>query len=116
MNVNEYIEKNLPLTLRECAEDNYPFFALPKPYNVPCASGMFQEMYYWDTYFTNVGHLIDGNAKQAKNNVENLASMADRFGFVLNGNRAEYETPPMLGWTYGAYRYLCKVICDTNDN
>ena len=29
---------------------------------------------------------------------------------------AEYETPPMLGWTYGAYRYLCKVICDTNDN
>lgn len=99
MNVNEYIEKKLPLTLRECAEDNYPFFALPKPYNVPCAPGMFQEMYYWDTYFTNIGHLIDGNAKQAKNNVENLASMADRFGFVLNGNRAEFlnnSQPPFL--------------------
>ena len=23
---------------------------------------------------------------------------------------AEYETPPMLGWTYGAYRYLNNVV------
>ena len=99
MTVNEYIEKNLPLTLRSCPCDDPPFFALPKPYNVPCASGMFQEMYYWDTYFTNIGHIIDGNLLQAKNNVDNLIAMASRFGFVLNGNRVEFlnnSQPPFM--------------------
>ena len=97
--INEYIKHYLPLTVRESKEDNYPFFALPKPYNVPCADGMFQEMYYWDTYFTNRGLLLDGNVEQAKNNVENLAAMAERFGFVLNGNRAEFlnnSQPPFM--------------------
>ena len=97
--INAYIKENLPKTQRECREDNYPFFALPKPYNVPCASGMFQEMYYWDTYFTNRGLIIDGNIEQAKNNVENLMAMAERFGFVLNGNRVEFlnnSQPPFL--------------------
>ena len=99
MTINDYIKENLPKTLRECKEDNYPFFALPRPYNVPCASGMFQEMYYWDTYFTNRGLILDGNVEQARNNVDNLAAMAERFGFVLNGNRAEFlnnSQPPFL--------------------
>jgi alpha,alpha-trehalase len=97
--INEYIRINLAKTLREQREDSYPFFALPKPYNVPCASGMFQEMYYWDTYFTNRGLLLDGNVEQARNNVDNLLAMADRFGFVLNGNRAEFlnnSQPPFM--------------------
>ena len=97
--INEYIKLNMPKTLRESREDNYPFFALPKSYNVPCASGMFQEMYYWDTYFTNRGLIIDGNVEQARNNVDNLLAMADRFGFVLNGNRAEFlnnSQPPFM--------------------
>jgi len=97
--IDAYIKENLPKTLRECREDSYPFYALPKPYNVPCASGMFQEMYYWDTYFTNRGLILDGNIEQAKNNVENLAAMAERFGFVLNGNRAEFlnnSQPPFM--------------------
>ena len=88
--INEYIKANMPRTVRECETDSYPFFALPKPYNVPCASGMFQEMYYWDTYFTNRGLVIDGEVGQARNNVDNLVAMADRFGFVLNGNRVEF--------------------------
>ena len=97
--INEYIKENMPKTVRECETDSYPFFALPKPYNVPCASGMFQEMYYWDTYFTNRGLLIDGEVGQARNNVDNLVAMAERFGFVLNGNRAEFlnnSQPPFL--------------------
>jgi alpha,alpha-trehalase len=60
---------------------------------------MFQEMYYWDTYFTNRGLILDGDVEQAKNNTENLMAMALRFGFVLNGNRAEFlnnSQPPFL--------------------
>ena len=97
--INEYIKVNMPRTVRECETDSYPFFALPKPYNVPCASGMFQEMYYWDTYFINRGLILDGNVEQAKNNTENLIAMAERFGFVLNGNRVEFlnnSQPPFM--------------------
>lgn len=125
MTVNEYINKYLPLTLRESTSDSAPFFALPKPYNVPCVGGMFQEMYYWDTYFTNIGHLIDGNIEQAKNNVDCLIAMADRFGYVLNGNRVEFlnnSQPPFLSqavrevydvigdkeWLLSAYRAIKK--------
>ena len=87
MTVNEYIEKNLPSTVRYRPCDETPFFALPNPYNVPCAEGMFQEMYYWDTYFTNIGHIIDGNLEQARWNVENLAAMVTddiRYRSVVN--------------------------------
>ena len=97
--INEYIKNNLGKTLRECHEDKHPFFALPRPYNVPCATGMFQEMYYWDSYFTNRGLIIDGNIEQARNNTENLMAMAERFGFVLNGNRVEFlnnSQPPFM--------------------
>ena len=97
--INKYIKDNLPKTIRVMEDDNYPFFALPCPYNVPCASGMFQEMYYWDSYFTNRGLLLDGDIGQAKNNVDNLVAMAERFGFVLNGNRVEFlnnSQPPFM--------------------
>ena len=97
--IERYIKENLPKTVRECKADAFPFFALPKPYNVPCASGMFQEMYYWDSYFTNRGLIIDGDIEQARNNTENLMAMAERFGFVLNGNRAEFlnnSQPPFM--------------------
>ena len=99
MNIEEYIKVKFPKTVRVRVEDEYPWFGLPKPYTVPCADGMFQEMYYWDSYFTNIGLLLDGDVEQAKNNVENLAYMAERFGFVPNGSRAEFlnnSQPPFM--------------------
>ena len=99
MTLNEYIKDNLPLTLRECPKDDGPFFALPKPYNVPCAKGVFQEMYYWDTYFANTGLMLRGDYVQAKNNIDDLLHMIDRFGFVLNGSNTYFlynSQPPVL--------------------
>lgn len=99
MDIKEYIKENLPKTVRYQPTDDGPLFALPKPFTVPCADGMFQEMYYWDSYFTNIGLIDDGNIEQAKNNVEDIASMVERFGFVLNGSRQEFlnnSQPPFL--------------------
>ena len=123
MTVNEYIENNLPKTVRYRACDEYPFFALPNPYNVPCAEGMFQEMYYWDTYFANTGLMLRGDYVQAKNNIDDLLHMIDRFGFVLNGSntyfldnsqppvlalmvREYYDRMPDKNWLAGAYERL----------
>lgn len=99
MTIKEYIEIKMPMTLHTQTEDDGMVFGLPRPYNAPCADGMFQEMFYWDTYFTNRGHLAAGNVEQAKNNVDNLIYLANRFGFVLNASRREFlnnSQPPFL--------------------
>ena len=99
MTAIEYIEKNLPLCIRENKEDNDTLIGLPYPYTVPSIEERFQEMYYWDTYFVNHALILRGNVQQAINNVENMFYLIDRFGFMLNGNRTYYiknSQPPFL--------------------
>ena len=99
MKLKEYIEKNLPLSIRYQPEDSESLYALPYPYLIPSVKGMFQEMYYWDTYFANTGLMLRGDFKQAKNNIDDLLHMIDRFGFVLNGSN-----------TYFLYNSQCPVL------
>lgn len=99
MTLKEYIEKNLPLSIRVHTQDTENLYALPYPYLIPSVKGMFQEMYYWDTYFANTGLMLRGDLEQAKNNIENLLHMIDRFGFVLNGSNTYFlynSQPPVL--------------------
>ena len=88
--VKEYIRDNIGKTIRTNLEDKSDLIGLPYPYTVPCADGIFQEMYYWDTYFTNVGLLEFGMAEQAKNNTDNVLYMIERYGFMPNGSRTYY--------------------------
>lgn len=121
--IQDYIEEKLQLCLRENTEDQGTLIGLPYPYMVPCAEGMFQEMYYWDTYFTNCGLLCRGEVRQAQNHVDNMCYLIQKFGFVLNGNRTSYlynSQPPFLSmmvrevyeknqnreWLEGAYEAL----------
>ena len=99
MNVKEYIENNWDNTTRLFTEDDDTLIGLPHPYTVPCIEGKFQEMYYWDVYFTNVGLIKSGRLSQAKNNVDNMCYLINKFGFVPNGNRTYYlsrSQPPFL--------------------
>lgn len=99
MTVNEYIEKNLPLSIRVHTQDTENLYAMPHPYLIPSVKGMFQEMYYWDTYFANTGLIMRGDLEQARNNIDNLVYMIDRFGFVLNGSNTYFlynSQPPVL--------------------
>lgn len=95
----QYIKDNWINTIRPACEDEGTLLKLPKPYTTPCMSGNFQEMYYWDTYFTNVGLILSGLVEQAKNNVENMFHMINTYGFMPNGNRTYYlnrSQPPFL--------------------
>ena len=99
MKLREYIDKNLPLSIRVQQEDSETLYALPYPYLIPSVKGMFQEMYYWDTYFANTGLMLRGDLEQAKNNIDDLLHMIDRFGFVLNGSNTYFlynSQPPVL--------------------
>ncbi len=64
--------------------------ALPKSYIVP--GGRFQEIYYWDSYFTLEGLLVDGQKELARNMVDNFAHLIDSIGFIPNGTRDYYLT------------------------
>lgn len=97
--VREYVASSWDRTVRENTEDDGTLIGLPFPYTVPSPEGMFQEMYYWDTYFTNEGLLQDGLVDLAKGNTSNLLYMVERFGFVPNGSRTWYlsrSQPPFL--------------------
>ena len=88
MNVKEYIEKNLRKTVRvkgglEGALD------LPYRYTSPCAEGLFDELYYWDTYFLNRGLLQDKEFEQVKNNILDISYLISIYGFMPNAARYE---------------------------
>ena len=97
--IKKYIEDNWPCTLRFVKEDTDNLIGMPHPYSVSGFDNVFQEMYYWGTYFTNVGLILSGQVNQAKNNVDNMVYLINRFGFVPNANRTWGLTrsqPPFL--------------------
>ena len=94
-----YIARNWSSTVRSAPEDQGTLIGLPRPYSTPSISGVFQELYYWDTYFINMGLLASGQTEQAANNIENMFYLIDRFGWMPNGNRTFYlcrSQPPFL--------------------
>lgn len=71
--------------------------ALPNSYLVP--GGRFQEIYYWDSYFSALGLVDGGNLALAKDMLDNFVYLQQRYGIIPNGNRAYYlsrSQPPIL--------------------
>lgn len=61
---------------------------LPKRYVVP--GGRFNEVYYWDSYFTMLGLKASGESQLIRDMVDNFAFLIDTYGHVPNGNRTYY--------------------------
>ncbi|MBQ8528914.1 MAG: alpha,alpha-trehalase, partial [Clostridia bacterium] len=95
----EFIGSNWDGTLRHNVKDEDTLIGLPKPYTVPSINDRFNELYYWDTYFTNLGLILSDKLDYAINNTENIAYLIDKYGFMPNGNRKEYlnrSQPPFF--------------------
>ena len=89
--IRAHISASWEKTVRYCPEDTPDsLIGLPKPYTVPCADGMFNELYYWDTFFTNEGLIADGRPEMARDNTDDILFLIDRYGFMPNGNRLWY--------------------------
>jgi len=70
---------------------------LPESYAVP--GGRFNEIYYWDSYFTMLGLEASGRHDLALSTERNFVSLIDRFGHIPNGNRSYYlsrSQPPFF--------------------
>ena len=71
---------------------------LPHRYIVP--GGRFNEIYYWDSYFTMLGLKADGRVDLIQNMVDNFSFLIHEIGFIPNGNRTYFlsrSQPPFFG-------------------
>ena len=62
--------------------------ALPYPYIVP--GGRFNEIYYWDSYFTMLGLKESSQFDIIENMVDNFKYLIETYGFIPNGNRTYF--------------------------
>ncbi|SKA74140.1 alpha,alpha-trehalase [Clostridium sp. USBA 49] len=94
----EYIHKFWKKLLKES-----PFytknglFYLPKPYVVP--GGVFQQLFYWDSYFTILGLNISKLNDLSKGIVENFLYEMKTFGIIPNSSEIAHlsrSQPPFL--------------------
>lgn len=110
--IKKYITENFQKAIRYNPNNEGTLIGLPYRYTVPCASDMFQEMYYWDTYFTNAGLLAEGNIELAKNNADNMLYLIENFGFMPNGNRIYYLNRSQPPFSSQMIREIYEIISD----
>ena len=70
---------------------------LDRGYIVP--GDRFQEIYYWDSYFTMLGLKADGQAPLIEAMLANFVDLIERYGHVPNGTRRYYlrrSQPPFF--------------------
>jgi alpha,alpha-trehalase len=82
-----YIDSYWEALTRENTEDVGTLIGLPRPYVVPGVGAMFQEMYYWDSYFTALGLVGSHHHHLVVDMTENMAWLLERFGVIPNASR-----------------------------
>jgi alpha,alpha-trehalase len=96
----------LPLPENRGSIARHGLLYLPHPYVVP--GGRFNEMYGWDSYFIQVGLLLDGETELARDMADNFVYEIENYGTLLNANRTYYlsrSQPPFLTqMLLGVYR------------
>lgn len=98
-NLDVFIKNGWAKARTNVCADGFP---LPFPFVPPSISdeGMFRVLYYWDTYFTNIGLIADGHTDWARENVDDLIYSLEKFGCVPNYTRADgaryCSQPPLL--------------------
>jgi alpha,alpha-trehalase len=73
--------------------------ALPIRYPHVVPGGRFREIYYWDSFFTLLGLIRDGERDLANGIVDAMTDLIERFGYVPNGTRTYYlgrSQPPVF--------------------
>ncbi|MBC7884896.1 MAG: alpha,alpha-trehalase TreF [Saprospiraceae bacterium] len=70
---------------------------LPNRYIVP--GGRFNEIYYWDSYFTMLGLKVSGKTDLIVSMIDNFVYLIEKIGFIPNGNRTYFlsrSQPPFF--------------------
>ena len=95
--LHNYILKNWSHTIRDpknIKDSELSFIKIPFTYTTPCADDEFQNFYYWDTYFTNIGLLEDGFVDVARSNIKVMKYFVDKLSFVPNADHLIHGSQP----------------------
>lgn len=93
---HEFIKQRWNDAVIKESNKEYP---LPYPFVPPCTNGLFKVLFYWDTFYTNRGMILDGKVQYALDNVNNLLYLLDKYGYVPNSNSypgLKNSQPPYL--------------------
>ena len=105
--VTKYIRANWENAIHQPNNVTRGIIRMPVPFSVPCADGCFSDFYYWDTYFADLGLLLDGHIQQVYNNLDVMAYFIRYLGYVPNSNHIiDRSQPPLFArGVYDLYRY-----------
>jgi alpha,alpha-trehalase len=99
----EYIDRYWDRLEKFKPHDDGTLVGMPRPYFVPSASTgtgfAFEEIYYWDTFFTAQGFIGTSREYLMKGLLEDLMSMMERFHIIPNSGRMYHTSrsqPPFL--------------------
>ncbi|PRD17609.1 UNVERIFIED_CONTAM: treA, partial [Trichonephila clavipes] len=96
--VNQYILDLWP-HLHRSADSDLSSSLMPLQFDYIVPGGRFQEIYYWDSYFTALGLEDIGDLATIEAMVNNFIDLQKRNGCIPNGNRVYYSSrsqPPVL--------------------
>ncbi len=63
---------------------------IPLPYDYTVPGGRFNEVYYWDSFFTMLGLAESGRWDMIQSMIDNFKFLIDTYGFIPNGNRSYF--------------------------
>lgn len=122
LTMKEYINitwEHLERTSLEACEEITTLLPLPCPYIVP--GERFQEMYYWDSFFTMLGLKLSGRDDLIESMLTDFVYLIDEYGFIPNGTRSYYlsrSQPPffslMILLSSSPQAYLCSLEKEYN--
>lgn len=111
----DYIDQYWNKIIRQNSEDNQTLIGLPYPYLVPSDGAMFQEMYYWDSYFMSLGILGTAHEDLIVGMTYNLAHLQKRFGLIPNGSRYYFLSRSQPPFFTKMVRLAYDVMRQTNE-
>jgi alpha,alpha-trehalase len=94
-----HIDALWPALARTDEPDTLPSSRIPLPFPYVVPGGRFDEIYYWDSYFTMLGLMASGQRTLAQSMVRNFLWLVDTLGYIPNGSRTYYlsrSQPPFL--------------------
>lgn len=95
--ITEHLHSLWNVLTKEPSQTHSSCIPLPYPYIVP--GGRFQEIYYWDSYFTMLGLQVSRRIDLIESMVNNFSHLITTIGHVPNGNRSYYisrSQPPFF--------------------
>lgn len=97
--LRDHIRAMWPALARDPRADVTNSSALPVGHRHVVPGGRFREIYYWDSFFTMLGLVRDGELALANGIVDAMTDLIEEHGHVPNGTRTYYlgrSQPPLF--------------------